>query len=171
MNKNGTENFISSKEKRELIERAVRKYSDFIFRLAYQNLKNRFDAEDILQDVSIALVTGDAPLCDEKHLKSWLVTVTINKCRNLKRSQKYRRAVSIDDCIKLEAPETKKVMEELWQLPEKYRNIIYLYYYESFKITEIAEMLKKSPNTVSSQLRRARKALEKILEKEKHYYG
>ncbi len=169
MNKNGTESQYSREEKRKLIEQTVRKYSDFIFRVAYQNLKNRFDAEDILQEVSIALVKDKAPLSDEAHLKSWLVTVTINKCRNLKRSKSIRAYVPIDECFELEAPETQKVLEELWQLPEKYRNVIYLYYYESFKISEIAEMLGEKPNTIGTRLKRARKALGKIIEKENTY--
>ena len=167
MNKNGTDN-ISIEEKRRLIERTVRKYSDFIFRLAYQNLKNRFDAEDILQEVSTALVTSNAPLNDEAHLKSWLVTVTINKCKNFKRDRSRRKTLPLDECLTLEAPKAEKVMEELWQLPEKYRNVIYLYYYESFKISEIAEMLGKSPNTVSSWLRRSRRALGIIIEQEEN---
>lgn len=169
MNNNGTESQNSREEKRKLIEYTVRKYSDFIFRIAYQNLKNRFDAEDILQDVSIALVKNNAPLSDEAHLKSWLVTVTINKCRNFKRSESIRAYVPIDECFELEAPEARQVMEELWQLPEKYRNVIYLYYYESFKISEIAEMLGEKPNTIGTRLKRARKALGKIIEKEDTY--
>lgn len=166
---NGTENNISREEKRKLIEKTIRKYSDFIFRIAYQNLKNRFDAEDILQEVSIALVNNNAPLSDEEHLKSWLVTVTINKCRNLKRSKNRRAYIPLDECLELEAPKAHGVMEELWQLPEKYRNVIYLYYYESFKISEIAEMLGERPNTIGTRLKRARKALGIILEKEDTY--
>ncbi len=169
LNKNGTEIYISREEKRKLIETTVRKYSGFIFRLAYQNLKNRFDAEDILQEVSIALVKNNAPLSDEEHLKSWLVTVTINKCRNFKRSNKLRAYVPLDECFELEAPKAQKIMEELWQLPEKYRNVIYLYYYESFKISEIAEILSEKPNTIGTRLKRARKALGIILEKEDNY--
>lgn len=166
LSKNGTDSFISNKEKRKRIEDIVRKYSDFIFRLAYQNLHNRFDAEDILQEVSVTLVTANAPLYDEAHLKSWLVTVTLNKCRNLKRAEKRREFIPLDECLALEAPKANEIMEELWRLPEKYRNTVYLYYYESFKISEIAEMLGKSPNTVSSWLRRARKALGIIIKQE-----
>ncbi len=159
----GTEK-INSSQKRELIEKTIRKYSDFIFRTAFQNLKNRHDAEDILQEVSIALVKSNAPLNDDSYLRSWLVTVTLNKCRDLRRSQKRRDCVPLEDCLELEAEDTRAVMEELWLLPEKYRTVIYLHYYCGFKIYEIAQIIGKNPNTTASILRRSRNALRKIIE-------
>lgn len=149
--------------KNKLIEKTVKEYAPFIFRIAYSNLKNRYDAEDIMQDVCVAMVTSEVPFHDSAYLKNWLAAVTINKCRDLKKSSWRRRVEPLDNYLDMQAPETARVMEELWQLPEKYRNIIYLYYYEAFKISEIAEILGEKPNTVGSQLRRARKALGKIL--------
>ncbi len=151
------------RKRTELLDKAVRQYSDMIFRIAYQYLKNRHDAEDILQEVSVALVTKNAPLGDEVHLKRWLVRVTLNKCRDFRKSFWRKNIDSIDDYRSLEAPEQNGIMEELWELPENQRIIIYLYYYESFTIAEIAQMLGKSPNTVSSRLQRARKKLKTIL--------
>lgn len=165
----GTEN-LSPEARKELITNIIRQYADFIFRTAYQNLKNRSDAEDVLQEVSIALVTSNAPLNDELRLRSWLVTVTLNKCRDLRRYQARRAYIPLDECESIEAPETRAVMEELWLLPENYRTIIYLHYYAGFKIAEIAEILGKNQYTVASQLRRGRKALEKILKEEGSYY-
>ena len=71
-----------------VIEDVIRRYADMIYRIAYQNTSSFEDAEDILQEVSIALVTKDAPLDDEVYLKRWLIRVTINKCRDLYRHQK-----------------------------------------------------------------------------------
>lgn len=161
----GTEK-LSPDARRELITNIIRQYADLIFRTAYQNLKNRGDAEDVLQEVSIALVKSNAPVDDDSRLKSWLVTVTLNKCRDLRRYQARRAYIPLDECENIEAPETRAVMEELWQLPENYRTIIYLHYYVGFKIAEIAEILGKNQNTVASQLRRGRKALKKILTEE-----
>ncbi|MEE0060072.1 MAG: sigma-70 family RNA polymerase sigma factor, partial [Acutalibacteraceae bacterium] len=74
------------------------------------------------------------------------------------------RTESIDEHSNLIAPETNMVLEELYKLPENYRNVIYLYYYEEYTIPEIADILGKSQNTISAQLQRARKKLKKILD-------
>lgn len=155
----------------ELIEATIKRYANLIFRLAYTNLKNHHDAEDVLQDVSVALVRGNPPFEDEKHLKNWIVTATLNRCRDIYRSAWRNRTEPLEDYLALQAPETQSVMEELWQLPENYRNIIYLYYYEGFTIPEIAEILGKSPNTIGSGLQRARKKLKKILTEGGKAYG
>lgn len=160
----GTENEITSSEKRlELVKNTVRQYSALIFRIAYQNLRNYHDAEDIMQEVGLYLLTGNPPLDNSEHLKCWIIKVTLNKCKDMRKAAWRTRTEPIDDYLNLQAPETREVMEELRQLPENYRNIIYLYYYEAFTIAEIAAILGKSPNTVGSWLQRARKKLKKLL--------
>ena len=152
----------------EEAEQIIRQYSDMIYRIAVHNLGNIADAEDILQDVCISLLTvhnlgniADAEdilqdVCislltkcpkqrDPEHIKAWLIRVTINKCNSLHRLAWRRRRESLEDYTHLEAPEQSEIMEEIRQLPKDYRNIIYLYYYESYTIAEIAprEPLKK----------------------------
>jgi RNA polymerase sigma-70 factor (ECF subfamily) len=135
-----------------------------IYCIALHNLKNTADAEDIMQEVCIELLTKCPAEKDDSYIKCWLIRVTINKCNSFHRLVWQSRRESIDDYIHLEAPQQESVMEELWQLPKKQRNIIYLYYYESYTIAEIAEILRMNPNTVSSNLTRARKKLKTILE-------
>ncbi len=154
----GTENSDT-----ELIEKTIRQYADMIIRIAYQNTKSYSDAEDILQEVSVALVTSKAPLGDDTHLKHWLIRVTVNKCHDLHKSYWRRNVEPIDDHPNLVSPEHEEVLEEVFRLPENYRNTIYLYYYENFSIAEIAETLDRSPNTISTWLRRGRKKLKEFL--------
>lgn len=144
-------------------EKIIREYADMIYHIALHNVKNTADAEDIFQDVCIALITKNPPIDDKEYLKRWLIRVTINKCNSFHRLFWQKNTESIEVRTELEAPRQKEVMEELWQLPKNDRNIIYLYYYESYTIAEIAEILKKNPNTVSSGLQRARKKLKNIL--------
>ena len=154
-----------------LIENTIRKHADMIYRIAYQNTGSYDDAEDILQEVSIALVTKKAPLDDEEHLKRWLIRVTINKCRDLHRHLKVIETEPLEEHEDVPAEDNSGVMEELQQLPEQYRNIIYLYYYEQYTLQEIAQILKKSINTISSGLQRARKQLKNILIEEGFSHG
>lgn len=149
-----------------LIEKAVRTNADMIYRIAYQQTGSFDDTEDILQEVSVALVTKNAPLEDEEYLRRWLIRVTVNKCRDLYRHKKRTHTESLEENINIPAKEKDEILDELFLLPEKYRTVLYLYYYEEFTLKEIAQTLNKSINTVSSELQRARKKLRKILTEE-----
>lgn len=147
----------------EEAEKIIRQYADMIYRIAVHNVKNTADAEDIMQDVCIELLTKCPEQRDEQRVKAWLIRVTINKCNSFHRLVWQKRRESLEDYTHLEAPPYEGVMEEIRQLPKIQRNIIYLYYYEDYTIAEIAEILGKNPNTVSSALQRARKKLKAIL--------
>ena len=101
---------------------------------------------------------------DEEHVKSWLIRVTINQCLDYKKSLVKRSTVPIEN---MEIPFEHKeegILEELQLLKEDERNILYLYYYEGYKIKEIAKILKQKQNTINSKLTRARKKLKEIME-------
>ena len=146
----------------EKAEAIFRRYADMIYRVALHNLDDPADADDILQEVCLILLTKKLPE-DEEHLKSWLIRVTINKCRDLSRSFWRRNRKSIDDYEDIEAEKPPEIMAELQSLSESYRNIIYLYYYEEYTVSEIAQLLRMNVNTVKSGLRRARDQLKKLL--------
>lgn len=146
----------------EKAEAVFRRYADMIYRVALHNLDDPADADDILQEVCLVLLTKKIPE-DEEHLKSWLIRVTINKCRDLSRSFWRRNRKSIDDYEDIEAEKPPEIMAELQSLSESYRNIIYLYYYEEYTVSEIARLLRMNVNTVKSGLRRARDQLKKLL--------
>lgn len=157
-------------QSREQYEKIVDEYSDMIYRIAYQNLHSSFDSEDVMQEVFLSLLSCQKNFSDSAHLKAWLIRVTINKCIDLKKSMRSKTTVSLDEqIIKYNEPE-RDIMEAIFKLPIESRNIIYLYYYETYTIAEIAEILGKNINTVNSKLQRARKKLKTILEKGGYYY-
>lgn len=142
----------------------VEKYADMIYRIAYQKVLNRYDAEDIVQDVFVKLLSSKSCFRDEEHIKAWLIRVTINLCINYNKSLARQKTVSDEQ---LDIPFTQQetgVLEELYLLPEDERNILYLYYYEGYKIREIAKILRQKQNTINSKLTRARNKLKKIME-------
>ncbi len=103
---------------------------------------------------------------DEEHIKSWLIRVTINQCLDYKKSLTKKSTVPIEN---MEIPFEQKegeILEELQLLKEDERNVLYLYYYEGYKIKEIAKILKQKQNTINSKLTRARKKLKEIMEVE-----
>lgn len=159
-------NSAGKENRSEMIEKVIRTHADMIYRIAYQNTGNYDDAEDILQEVSIALITKNAPLHDEEYLKRWLIRVTVNKCRDMHRHKKRIKTEPLEEHTDKAAETKSEIWEELFSLHEKYRIVLYLYYYENFTIKDIALTLKKSVNTVSSDLQRARKKLKIIITEE-----
>ena len=152
--------------KEDKIRELVETYSDMVMRIAYQNCFNKSDSEDITQEVFIKLLENmERVRDDEGYLKAWLIRVTVNLCRDYNKSAWYKKVKGFDG-NESEIPwemEELSLWEELSQLKPVYRNIIYLYYYEGYKVHEIAGILNLRENTVSSHLTRARKKLRTIL--------
>ena len=144
----------------------VKKYIDTVFRVALNYLKNRADAEDICQDVFLKLLQQKKPFESEEHIRSWLIRVTINACKNVLRSPWHRRE-SIDDHIP-KLVFTKDGRGEMYyavmELPLHYRIPLYLYYYEGYSTQQIAGILSMPKNTVCTRLSRARQLLRQELE-------
>ena len=132
-------------------ERIIRQYSDMIYRIAIHHTGSTADAEDIMQDVCVELLTKCPCREDPERLKAH---------RFLRR----RTHDSLEDHADLAQPEQNSVMEEIRQLPGNMRDVVYLYYYEDYTIAEVSEILGKNPNTVSSTLQRARRKLRELLE-------
>lgn len=159
--------------KDDKIRELVETYSDMVMRIAYQNCLNKSDSEDITQEVFIKLLEHSEQIKDsEAYLKAWLIRVTVNLCKDYNKSSWYKKVKGFDG-NESEIPWEKEeicLWEELARLKPVYRNIIYLYYYEGYKIHEIAGILKLKENTVSSNLARARRKLKTILEEEDKVY-
>jgi len=154
------------------LEEIVEKYSNMIIQIAYQNVLNSSDAEDITQEVFIKLIKNMDKLESQEHIKAWLIRVTINLSKDYNKSFWKRNITEIDENIKyFDDEEDLEVMKQIAKLKPVYRNIIYLYYYQGYKINEIAELLDMKPNTVSSNLTRARNELKGFLEYGGELYG
>lgn len=148
------------------VEILVQKYSDMIARIAYQNCFNKTDSEDIAQEVFFKLIRNPQEFKSEEHLKAWLIRVTINVSKDYNKAAWYKKIEPIDgkELPYNFEPEERELIKELSKLKPDYRNIVYLYYYEGYKINEIAKIMNLKENTVSSNLTRARKKLKEVLE-------
>jgi RNA polymerase sigma-70 factor (ECF subfamily) len=149
----------------ELFRQRVQRFGDTVFRVAFNRLRNYSDAEDIAQEVFLALYKCGKDFESDEHLKSWLIRTTINKCVDLKRSFWFLRTEPISESMAYTLDEMdKSILSEIQKLSPVYRDVIYLYYYEGYQIGEIASITGVSVNTASSRLKRARKKLGLILE-------
>lgn len=146
----------------ERINTIVDLYADMVLRIAYQNTKNKADAEDITQDVFMRLAQ-QTEFDSEEHVKAWLIRVAINRCKDLHKSAWKRKVVLLQTDWPLLTESQQDVMEELFLLKPQDRNVLYLYYYEQYTIAEIAQILGEKLNTVNSRISRARKKLKDVL--------
>ena len=155
-------------------EEVIDRYADMVYRLALLQVKNRPDADDIFQEVFVRLVKNIHKLQDWEHVKAWLIRVTTN-CSRKHFNQYWNKNVSfLDETEEIVSEETGYEMVEegnfIWQavrrLPEKYRVVVHLFYFEELSVAQIASATKQKETTVKSQLFRAREMLKTSLEGE-----
>ena len=149
---------------KKLWEEALEQYGDRVYRLALTRTGHVQDAEDVTQTVFLqyakALEKGQTFECEE-HRKAWLLRVTINQSKNLFASAWFRHRVPLTEEISFTQEEYSEIYFAVQSLPEKYRTVIHLYYYEGYSVREISELLKRKENTVKSLLKRGREQLRK----------
>ena len=144
-------------------EQVVKKYKTTVGRVCLVRLQNYADAEDCFQNVFSTLYTKSPLFKDEEHLKAWLIRVAINECKNYARNNRPLLPLKEVKENSMDFPHDEcDISWALLRLEPKYRNVLYLYYNERYKIEEIAEILGKSTNTVKSLLRRGREKLKSI---------
>ena len=146
--------------------RAIRQYGDMVRRLCLVHLKNPADTEDIFQNVFLKYVLSSVVFESPEHEKAWLIRVTINACKDLLKSFFRSRTVPLEELLDQPAPllgEHREVLEAVLALAPKYRDAVYLHYYEGYTAAEIGKLLGKNTNTVYTLLTRAREQLRKTL--------
>lgn len=150
----------------EEANRAIELYADTVKRICMIHLKNQADTEDIFQNVFLKYVLSSDVFESPQHEKAWIIRVTVNACRDLLKSFFRSRTVPLDEIIEKpgrEKEDLREVLEAVLSLPEKYKDVVYLYYYEGYKAEEISKLLGKNVNTVYTLLTRARNLLKEKL--------
>lgn len=160
---------VESQDTTGNIKEIIEEYSDMVYRLALARTKNISDAEDIFQEVFIRLIKNIENIDGEKHLKAWLITVTINCSKTLLTSSWFKKVVPLQDNLTFSTPEKSSVYYAVLDLPMKYRTIIYLFYYEDLSISYISQILGIKESTIKSQLSRGRDLLKNKLKGDAYY--
>ena len=144
----------TDKEITELYER----HSKTIYRVCFAYMKNPADTEDAVQETFYRLIKYGPKFESEQHEKAWLIRTAANICKNLLRHWWHRREDidSIGEMPGGEVTEPDDVMRAVTELPDKYKTVVYLYYYEGYDSAETAKILGKPHSTVRNYLREAR---------------
>ena len=148
----------------------VEKYQDRLFAAAYSVCKSPQDAEDVVQESFIAYHSSKKEFESEEHIKAWLLRVTINRAKNACRSLWRRVTVPLEDyadSLEFECRADRDLFETVMSLPEKYRIVLHLYYFEDYPVKEIAKILSISESNVKVRLSRGRAMLKEILEEDR----
>ena len=146
--------------------RAIERYSDTVRRLCMVHLKNDADTEDIFQTVFLKYVLSSVSFESDEHEKAWFIRVTINACKDLLRSFFRRHTIPLDSIIEQPAslpPDYRDVWEAVFSLPQKYRDVVYLYYFEDYTAPQISRILGKNVNTIYTLLTRSKQMLREKL--------
>ena len=136
-----------------------------VYRVCYAFMKNAQDAEDCTEDAFVRAMTCGVAFENERHERSWLTTTAMNVCKDKLKHWWRRKVTPIDEETELaaETDEKSEVADAVMALPVKYKEVVWLYYYEGYQTDEIAAMLGRAPSTVRNQLRDARAKLKLTL--------
>ena len=150
-------------------EDIAKRYRDRLFAIAFQYTKSAADADDMAQIALIKCYHAEKPFENEQHIRAWLLRVVINKAKNINRTFWKKNKCSLEDYMEtLSFPDSRSrdLFEEVMKLPDKYRIVIHLFYYEDYSVREIAEILKLSESNVKVRLSRGRALLKDSLKEE-----
>ena len=137
---------------------------DTVYRVCYSFMKNKADTEDMVQETFLRLLSTGKEFESERHEKAWLIVTASNLCKDALKKW-WRKSENIDDYLDIaEDPKQEDgVLEIILQLPNDYKDAVYMYYYEGYSTVEIAQHLKCPEATVRSRLSRARSKLQSMM--------
>ena len=157
---------------KEEFEEKYKIYSQELMNISFGYTRNKDDSLDVIQNVFYKFFNYNKTFPTLNDEKYWLIRVTINESKDLLR--KKTRITILDeneiDTISFknntdqERLKLYKLTEKVEQLPEKYRVVTILYYYDSLSVNEIMKILNLSESAVKKRLERARTMLRKEME-------
>lgn len=151
----------------EIFCQKYEKYKNTVYSVIFNYVQNTEDTADLMQEAFIKLLATNDNFENDEHLKAWLIRVSVNLCKNHLRHKKTRKMVPLEEDIPFyDKKEDNDLIKVVCSLPEKYRIPIHLFYYESYSIKEIGDILDIPEATVKIRLKRGREKLGKILNKE-----
>ena len=161
---------MDSVRSREEMAGLYRRHIAMVYQICLVLLKNIPDAEDAAQTVFRKVMEYEKPFQSPEHEKAWLIVTARNECKNQLRHwwRTQRTDSSVLNTLIWEQPEEEALWERIVSLPEKYRLVLYLFYYQGYTAQETAEILGKNPSTVRTWLVQARKKLKEQLEVEEY---
>lgn len=163
----------------ETLQLKIDEYAGMLYKLAFFQLKNYQDAEDVVQETFYQYIKAAPVFASREHEKAWFMKVTLNGCRKIFRCAWYRHRDSLPvpelpsesnmERLVLEKERRQEVLQAVFSLPGRYREVLHLFYFEDLSIRQIMDVTGRKESTVTSQLTRGRELLKKKLKEEYQY--
>ncbi|EEM90936.1 sigma-70 family RNA polymerase sigma factor [Bacillus thuringiensis] len=164
-------------DKEDLIDEIMNKYGQEVLQLVYSYVNNKEVAEDLTQDIFVKCYKSLHTYKGNSNLKTWLWRIAINHCKDYLKSWYNKKVIVTEDDftymesqkesveqIVIQNAEDSRLASAVMSLPIKYREVIYLFYYEELSIKEIATVIEVKENTIKTRLKKAKELLKKGLE-------
>lgn len=166
-------------EREQIIDQLMHEYSDAILHLVYTYVKNRSTAEDLTQEIFIKCYEKLDQFNQQSTIKTWVYRIASNHCKDYLRSWHYRKITLSDKILDYIPSKSKHVEEEIiknseediltkavMNLPLKYREVVFLHYYEELSLREISKITTVNINTLKTRLKRAKELLKEKMKEE-----
>lgn len=151
---------LTQEQRTQVVER----WGDMVYRLALARTASVPDAEDVFQEVFLRYFRHEEKFHSDEYRKAWLLRCTLNRCKSLLSSPWRRRIVPLETAEEVGVEDDyREVYSAVLSLPEKYRAVIHLHYFEGLSVAEMAAALDSTEGTVKSQLSRGRALLRDML--------
>ena len=176
----------------DYLEECIREYGDAVYRFCCNQTRNRYEAEELYQDTFLCVMENQKKFKKVKNPKCYILGVALNLERNRRRKRTRRNRImpvvsqqvhTADgeqvDALEFADPSGREVVQdvicqeiqqrirmEIAALPERYCDVLSLFYGNELTVTEIAQVLKAPEGTVKTRLYQARKRLKERLEGE-----
>ena len=136
-----------------------------VYRVCFAYMKNKSDTEDAVEETFYRMIRKGPQFENEEHEKAWLIRVATNICKNTFRSRWRKRESleSFENSQGVDNVEIDEIFSAVLSMPDKYKTVVYLYYYEGYNSREISEMLGKPKSTIRNYLHEARNSLREKL--------
>lgn len=144
------------------IEEIVDTYGDIVFRIVLQHMRNEAEAQDVLQEVFMKIIKKAPVFESAQKEKAWILRVAMNTCKDHWKYERLRKHSELLDSYPsyIESDTSFYILPYVLKLPPKYRDVIYLYYYEEYSVKEIADILNRKQSTILTWLKRAKAKLK-----------
>ena len=161
---------LAIKINEELFKKLVTQYGNSILRMCYMYLKDYQLAEDVTQETFLQVWNKYETFENKSSEKTWITRIAINRCKNCMRASWFKR-ISIEELPEIfENDSSEMILNKgtislkIMKLPQKYREVILLYYYQELSVKEISAVLNQKETTILQRLKRARECLKPRLQ-------
>lgn len=158
---------------KDYFEMIYEKYNTMVYRICFMYMKNEHEAYDATHETFLKMLQKNKCFENEEHEKAWLIVTASNCCKDTLKSFWRKNKMDLDNVPEglseqKEFSRDDTILKAVLNLPNRYKTLIYLHYYEEYSVNEIASLLHKNPSTMRSRLSKAKELLKDILKEEQY---